>query len=79
MSEYSRGSEWRKWDFQVHTPYSILHNKYKFDPNDEIEDDCQDPFDNYVKILFEKAIDYQPVDEDDIGYDYDEEDDEDDD
>ena len=26
--------------------------------------------------LFEKAIDYQPVDEDDIGYDYDEEDDE---
>ena len=29
--------------------------------------------------LFEKAIDYQPVDEDDIGYDYDEEDDEDDD
>lgn len=31
------------------------------------------------RLLFEKAIDYQPVDEDDIGYDYDEEDDEDDD
>lgn len=61
MSEYSRGSEWRKWDFQVHTPYSILHNEYKFDPNDEIEDDCQDPFDNYVKILFEKAIDKEVV------------------
>ena len=20
------GSEWRKWDFHVHTPYSILNN-----------------------------------------------------
>lgn len=31
---------------------------------------------NTKRLLFEKAIDYQPVDEDDIGYDYDEEDDE---
>lgn len=31
---------------------------------------------NTKRLLFEKAIDYQPVDEDDIYYDYDEEDDE---
>ena len=26
------GSIWRKWDFHVHTPYSILNNNYGFNP-----------------------------------------------
>ena len=26
----SYGSIWRKWDFHVHTPYSILNNNYGF-------------------------------------------------
>jgi hypothetical protein len=25
---YPLGSEWRKWDLQVHTPYSALHNSF---------------------------------------------------
>jgi hypothetical protein len=27
-SNYPRGSEWRKWDLHVHTPYTKLHNGY---------------------------------------------------
>ena len=26
------GSLWNKWDFHVHTPYSILNNNYGFNP-----------------------------------------------
>ena len=49
-----RGSSWNKWDFHVHTPYSLLNNGYGFDPYTEYEE--ADPFDEYVKILFTKAI-----------------------
>ena len=48
-----RGSIWRKWDFHIHTPYSILNNEYGFNP---YEKDTDSLFDNYVKTLFEKAI-----------------------
>lgn len=47
-SEY--GSEWRKWDFHVHTPYSILNNQFGMNANDP----CA--VDEYVKQLFTKAI-----------------------
>lgn len=48
-----RGSTWGKWDFHIHTPYSILHNDYGFNPEvDGIED-----FDSYVSRLFHKAVD----------------------
>ena len=43
-SIYSKGSEWRKWDLHVHTPYSILNDQFSGD------------WDEYVKILFNKAI-----------------------
>ncbi|MDD3940701.1 MAG: hypothetical protein PHQ01_03990 [Candidatus Pacebacteria bacterium] len=39
-----RGSIWRKWDFHIHTPFSVLNNGFG------------DDFDNYVKILFKTAI-----------------------
>ena len=26
------GSTWGKWDFHVHTPYSILNNQFGFNP-----------------------------------------------
>lgn len=42
--EYRKGSEWRRWDLHVHTPHSVLCNS--FGPN----------FDNYAKVLFEKAV-----------------------
>ncbi len=42
--DYPRGSEWRKWDLHIHTPKSILKNQFWSD------------FDQYVKILFKKAI-----------------------
>lgn len=42
--ELSRGSVWRKCDFHVHTPFSVLGNDFGTD------------IDNYVKTLFKKAI-----------------------
>lgn len=41
---YPRGSEWRKWDLQVHTPFSYLHNEFGTNR------------DNYIKELFKRAI-----------------------
>lgn len=51
----NRGSLWGKWDFHVHTPYSILNNGYGFDPY-SLEDDLEKQFDEYVQKLFLKAI-----------------------
>lgn len=44
MCKYPRGSEWRRWDLHIHTPESVLCQNYN----------CQ--FDEYAKILIEKAI-----------------------
>ncbi|MBP3625156.1 MAG: hypothetical protein J6J05_04900, partial [Peptococcaceae bacterium] len=52
--KYEFGSEWHKWDFHVHTPYSILNNEYGFNPF-ELDND-EDAFDNYVQQLFTKAV-----------------------
>ena len=41
---YPRGSEWRRWDLQVHTPFSALSNEFGSD------------FDKYAKTLFERAV-----------------------
>lgn len=41
---FNRGSEWKKWDLQVHTPYSVLNNQFGNDWN------------FYVKNLINKAI-----------------------
>src|SRR5436309_3397398 len=30
---YPRGSEWRKWDFHVHSPLSLLNNRYAKKPD----------------------------------------------
>jgi energy-coupling factor transporter ATP-binding protein EcfA2 len=43
-SIYPEGSEWRKWDFQVHTPASHLNNQFG------------DNWDEYVQKLFRAAI-----------------------
>ncbi len=42
--EFPRGSEWRRWDLQVHTPLSALNNGFGKD------------FDAYAKVLFERAM-----------------------
>lgn len=42
-SVYPRGSEWRKWDLQVHTPFSALNNGFGSD------------FPAYAKQLIERA------------------------
>lgn len=44
-----KGSQWRKWDLQVHTPYSKLNNGFG-DP-EKVE-----TWDEYAKVLFKKAI-----------------------
>ena len=49
-----RGSVWRKWDFHVHTPYSILNNNYGVNPYEEQWNEAQ--FDAYVVALFTKAV-----------------------
>lgn len=43
-TRYDRGSEWRKWDLQIHTPFSYLSNGFG------------NSWDNYVKELFKRAI-----------------------
>lgn len=30
---YPKGSEWRKWDLHIHTPYTKLNNQYEIDDN----------------------------------------------
>lgn len=44
QNNIARGSEWRKWDFQVHTPASHLNNQFGSD------------WDVYVQNLFRAAI-----------------------
>jgi len=44
VKKLARGSEWRKWDFQVHTPASHLNNQFGSD------------WDIYVQCLFRAAI-----------------------
>ena len=41
---HPRGSEWRRWDLHVHTPYSDLNNGFGND------------FEAYAKALFAKAV-----------------------
>src|SRR5713226_46210 len=43
-SKHPRGSEWRKWDLQVHTPFSALNNSFGSN------------FEEYAKTLFERAL-----------------------
>ncbi len=43
-SKYPRGSEWRKWDLQVHTPFSALNNSFGSN------------FEEYAKTLFLRAL-----------------------
>lgn len=50
-----RGSTWNKWDFHVHTPYSILNNHFGFNPDPSYKDDIEE-FDIYVRKLFESAL-----------------------
>ena len=50
-----RGSEWNRWDFHVHTPYSVLNNGFGFNPDPDYEQD-EKQFDEYVKQLFERAL-----------------------
>ena len=40
----NRGSEWRRWDLQIHTPFSYLNNQFG------------DDFDNYIKSVFKEAL-----------------------
>lgn len=44
MSKINIGSEWRRWDFHVHTPASVLNSQFG------------DNWDIYVTTLFKKAI-----------------------
>lgn len=47
------GSTWNKWDFHVHTPYSILNNGYGYNP---FTQESEKLFDQYVHTLFTKAV-----------------------
>ena len=45
-------STWHKWDFHVHTPYSILNNGYGVDP---FTTESEASFDQYIQSLFLKT------------------------
>lgn len=49
------GSTWHKWDFHVHTPYSILNNQYGINP---FGSESEQLFDQFVQKLFTKAIEH---------------------
>lgn len=51
-----RGSVWNKWDFHVHTPYSVLYNEYGFSLIRGDYSGEEKKFDEYVYKLFTKAI-----------------------
>lgn len=48
----NRGSEWHKWDLHVHTPASGLNNQFG---------NTEDSWDEYVKVLFETALQQEVV------------------
>lgn len=50
------GSIWRKWDFHVHTPYSILNNNYGFNPFEIEGDELETAFGDFFKRLFTEAV-----------------------
>lgn len=50
------GSVWGKWDFHVHTPYSILNNHFGFNPFESENNYHEKDFDQYVIQLFTKAV-----------------------
>jgi|LSQX01.3.fsa_nt_gb ABC-type cobalamin/Fe3+-siderophores transport system ATPase subunit len=50
-----RGSEWRKWDFHIHTPFSFTH-QFEGNFSNEESHEFQEGFDDYVKTIFIKAI-----------------------
>jgi hypothetical protein len=45
--KYPRGSEWRRWDLQIHTPHSALNNGFG---NDE---------ERYAKAVFQRAVELE--------------------
>lgn len=51
-----RGSEWHRWDFHVHTPYSILNNGFCDDPSFSDNEKDNSNFDKYVVELFKRAL-----------------------
>lgn len=55
MKRIYRGSEWRKWDFHVHTPFSFTH-QFEGDFSNEESEEFNKSFDIYVKTLFSKAV-----------------------
>ncbi|MCB9935956.1 MAG: hypothetical protein H6840_09710 [Planctomycetes bacterium] len=44
MTSFRDGSRWRRWDLQVHTPFSVLNNQFKCD------------FKTYAKELLSRTI-----------------------
>ncbi len=44
MLKFERGSEWRRWDLQIHTPFSELNNGFKTD------------IETYAAQMFRRAI-----------------------
>lgn len=57
----SIGSVWGKWDFHVHTPYSILNNQFGFNPFESEKNYHEEEFDQYVIQLFSKAVEKEIV------------------
>jgi len=49
--EFPKGSEWRKWDLHVHTPYSYLNNGFGDDFNQYLRDLITSAYDSRVFVV----------------------------
>jgi len=45
IDNYSKGSEWRKWDLHIHTKGTLKNDQFK-----------SETFDKFCVILFQKAL-----------------------
>ncbi len=50
----TKGSTWNKWDFHLHTPYSILNNGFG-------DADSEDTWNNYINRIEMEAADKKIV------------------
>lgn len=58
-NKLSRGSEWRKWDLHLHSPFTCLHNNYKHNSkgvvgNDKFISDFDKDPDTLIDTIFSR-------------------------
>ncbi len=50
-TKYNRGSEWRKWDLHIHTPFTKLNNNFIVEKGDVWDEYCKKIHDSDVEVF----------------------------